>query len=156
GGDVYLGARGAAGEMGYSLIGALGPVVRAQGYGPLESFAAGPGIARRYVERLRAAGKTVSAAPGGDGRTRDTPEVTARAGGEPGGAGGAVGLGSWRGAAAMAGVARANAAALLDPEVIVRGGGGARAPERLLLEPVRRIVETLVPCPPKVVVSALG
>lgn len=156
GGDVYLGARGAAGEMGYSLIGALGPVVRAQGYGPLESFAAGPGIARRYVERLRAAGKTVSAAPGGDGKTRDTPEVTARAVAEAAEGGDPVALEIWRETAEMLGVALANAAALLDPEVIVLGGGVARAPERLLLEPVRRIVETLVPYPPKVVVSALG
>lgn len=46
-GQVCRGAHGAAGEIGYWLIGALGPIVRPAGYGPLETFAAGPGIARR-------------------------------------------------------------------------------------------------------------
>ncbi len=61
-GEVYAGARGAAGEIGYSLIGALGPIARASGYGPLEAFAAGPGIARRYVEQWKEAMSPAAAA----------------------------------------------------------------------------------------------
>ena len=66
-GEIHRGAHGAAGEIGYWLIGSLGPIARADGYGPLEAYAAGPGIAKRYIDRLREtpsfAGDSMRSAP---------------------------------------------------------------------------------------------
>lgn len=151
-GDVYQGARGSAGEIGYWLIGALGPIARSSGYGPLESFAAGPGIARRYVARLKARGgsSAVLDLAGGDMRN-----ITARLVAEGAMLGDSLALDVWRETAETLGVALANLCCLMDPEVLVLAGGVSRAPRELLLDPVRRIVETLVPYPPKIVLSQL-
>lgn len=152
-GEVYRGARGSAGEIGYWLIGALGPIARSSGYGPLESFAAGPGIARRYVARLKAhrGSSAVLDLAGGD-----MHKITARLVAEGAMLGDSLALDVWRETAEMLGVALANLCCLMDPEVLVVGGGVSRAPRELLLDPVRRIIETLVPYPPKVVTSPLG
>lgn len=152
-GEVYRGARGSAGEIGYWLIGSLGPVARPSGYGPLESFAAGPGIARRYVARMRARGhgSAVLDLAGGD-----VQGVTARLVAEGAALGDPLALEVWRETAEVVGVALANLCSLMDPEVLVVGGGVSRAPRTLFLDPVRQIIETLVPYPPRVVPSQLG
>ena len=152
-GEVYSGARGSAGEIGYWLIGSLGPIARPTGYGPFESFAAGPGIARRYVARLKARGhgSPVLDLAGGDARN-----ITARLVAEGALLGDPLALDVWRETADMVGVALANLCSLMDPEVLVVGGGVARAPRSLFLDPVCRIIETLVPFPPRVVPSQLG
>ncbi|HEY8531551.1 MAG TPA: ROK family transcriptional regulator [Limnochorda sp.] len=152
-GQVYRGAHGAAGEIGYWLIGALGPIARPAGYGPLETFAAGPGIACRFVARLRASGRSsmVLDLAGGNEEA-----VTARIVAEAAAMGDPLALDVWRETAEMVGVALANLCSLVDPEVLVVGGGVARAPKHLFLDPVRQIVETLVPYPPNVVASDLG
>src|SRR5699024_10556094 len=49
----------------------------------------------------------------------------------------------------------ANVATVLDPELIVLGGGIANA-GAALLEPVERVVRAAVPSPPRVVLSELG
>lgn len=144
-GEVYRGANGAAGEIGYWLIGALGPVHRSEGYGPLETFAAGPGIGRRFRQRLDEAGRLSS-----------DVAVTARDAAEAAAAGDALALEVWRETADVLGIALANLAALLNPETVVVGGGVARTPERFFLEPIRDIVNTLAPYPPQVVSWALG
>lgn len=53
------------------------------------------------------------------------------------------------------GMAVANLVALLDPELVVVGGGLSHA-EELLLEPVRRVVSRIVPNVPRLEISALG
>ncbi|OUM99111.1 MAG: hypothetical protein BAA04_06525 [Firmicutes bacterium ZCTH02-B6] len=152
-GEVYTGARGSAGEIGYWLIGALGPITRSAGYGPLETFAAGPGIARRYVARLKARGygSVVLDLAGGD-----VSKISARLVAEGAVLGDPLALDVWRETAEMLGVALANLCCLMDPEVLVLGGGVSRAPRELFLDPVQRIIETLVPYPPRVVPSHLG
>lgn len=152
-GGVYRGAHGAAGEIGYWLIGALGPIARAAGYGPLERFAAGPGIARRFVSRMRALGRSsvVWDLAGGKEET-----ITARMVAEGASLGDPLAMEVWRETAEMMGVALANLCSLVDPEVLVIGGGVARTPAHLFLDPIRQIIETLVPYPPKVVASELG
>lgn len=152
-GEVYVGARRSAGEIGYWLIGSLGPIARSSGYGPLETFAAGPGIARRYVARLKARGhgSVVLDLAGGDVR-----KITARLVAEGAVLGDPLALDVWRETSEMVGVALANLCCLMDPEVLVLGGGVSRAPRELFLDPVQRIIETLVPYPPRVVPSHLG
>lgn len=151
-GEVYAGARGAAGEIGYSLIGALGPIARASGYGPLEAFAAGPGIARRYVEQWKEAMSPAAAATD----SLNVDDITARSVALAARRGDKLAVRIWHETADAVGVALANACLLLDPEVVVLGGGVARAPEELFLERVRHVVETMVPYPPQVVTSELG
>jgi len=152
-GEVYRGAHGAAGEIGYWLIGALGPIARAEGYGPLETFAAGPGIARRFLARMRALGRPSMVLDLAGGREE---AITARLVAEAAAQGDPLAMEVWRETAEMVGIALANLCSLIDPEVLVIGGGVARAPEPLFLEPVRQIIETLVPYPPRVVPSELG
>lgn len=82
--------------------------------------------------------------------------VTARIVAEAAAMGDPLALDVWRETAEMVGVALANLCSLVDPEVLVVGGGVARAPKHLFLDPVRQIVETLVPYPPNVVASDLG
>src|SRR5690606_22152361 len=148
--EVYRGAHGAAGEIGYWLIGSLGHIRRSHGFGPLESFAAGPGIVRRALERWggRGPGAWPSGPAGSAGGEAGT--VTAEMVAQAAGRGDPVALAVWKETAEVMGVALANLCTLMDPEVLVIGGGVARAQESLLLEPVRRIVETLVPYPPRV------
>lgn len=153
-GEVYRGASGAAGEIGYWLVGALGPVIEPDGYGPLETFAAGPGIARRYQTRLKESGifeaSSVGSSPG------SCSELTARDAAVAAAAGDPVAVDVWRETVDTLGVALANLATLLNPEVIVVGGGVSMAPEQLFLEPLRDIVNTLAPYPPRIVASELG
>lgn len=146
-GQVYRGARGAAGEIGYWLIGSLGPVLRPKGYGPLERFAAGPGIARRY-RRLVEERNGENALP--------VEQVTARETAEAALEGDEDALLVWRETVDVLGVALANLASLVDPETIVIGGGVAGAPEELFLGPLREVITTLTPYPPRIVGWQLG
>lgn len=138
-GELYRGARGAAGEIGYWLIGTLGPVTRPEGYGPLETFAAGPGIARRYRERVEAADAVTA-----------TDVAEAAAAGDP------VAAAVLQETVDTLGVALSNLASLLDPEAIVIGGGVSNTPPHLFFHPLRDIVHTLTPYPPRIVASTLG
>lgn len=152
-GEVYRGANGAAGEIGYWLIGSLGPIVKPTGYGPLETFAAGPGIARRCKARLQAPGASRLVLDLVDGDEEAiTAEVVAQAAqmGDP------LALEVWHETVAVLGVALANLCSLIDPEKVIISGGVARAPKSLFLDPLRDIISTLVPFPPKVVGSQLG
>lgn len=52
-------------------------------------------------------------------------------------------------------IAIANLSVTFDPELIVLGGGVARSAD-LLVEPILRRIETVIPTPPKIVISSLG
>lgn len=152
-GDVYRGSHGAAGEIGYWLIGALGPVVKPEGYGPLETFAAGPGIAHRCRARLHApdASRLVLDLAGGD-----ADAITARTVARAAEMGDPLALEVWRETVAVLGVALANLCSLLNPEAVIIGGGVSRAPEGLFLNPLREAIATLVPYAPRIAGSELG
>jgi glucokinase len=115
GGRVVRGARGAAGEPGHMTIHADGPPCPGDcaGYGCLEVYVSGPALARDDLS----AANVVDAARAGD--------VGARAALERMGTDLGIGI--------------ANLLNLLDPDVVVVGGGlGSHAAE-LLLEPAERI-----------------
>ena len=171
GGRLYRGAHGAAGEIGYWLFENTESVSgRSEEYGFLESIAAGPGIERRALAAARAnptsllariaAGKGAAETASG---TQDTGHgesekrsctlaathvFAAAASGDP------AALEVVRETTDVLAVALANAAALLDPEVIVITGGVARAGE-LILAPIADAVSRIVPYPPRVVLSTL-
>ena len=150
-GRLFRGKRGAAGEISY-LLDVEEPEDDAPGRtptGPFERAAGGHAYAR-----LGAA-----AAAGPDGallreQAGDDP-VSARA----------VFAAAERGDAAAAAIVAeltarlargvANVATVVDPELIVLGGGIANA-GAALLDPVERAVRAAVPFPPRIVLSELG
>ncbi len=129
GGKLFRGKRGAAGEVGMMVTGTGGS--------DLERAADAGGL----VERFELAG-------GGEGRTAAEIFAAAASGAEP-----AV--------AVVAGVLDAiavgitNTVALLDPDMIVLGGGYAGAGTWLVTELGKR-VNGMLPGPPQLVLATLG
>ncbi len=152
-GRLVRGKRGAAGEISYLLDteapddDAPGPIPT----GPFERAAGGRAYARLGAEAARGpAGSLLRELAGGDPDAVSARTVFAAAAG-----------GDAAAAALVAELTRrlgrgvANLATVLDPELVVLGGGIANA-GRDLLEPVERVVRAAVPSPPRVVLSELG
>ena len=140
-GQLVRGAHGAAGEVAYlPLPGSVPPGQRAGhgkeqladeagGYGVLAALKASPtwpGTRPSTVAEL------FDQAAAGVTAAREIVEAEAR----------------------QLGLTIASACAVFDPELVVLGGGVGRNP--LLLPTVREMVESLVPFPPRVEISALG
>ena len=149
GGDVYRGAGGAAGEIGYLPI--FDDEAGRDGLGPFEYAAGGTAFAR-LGRRAAAAG--------------ESPALLELAGGDPGAIDAEVVFAAAdRGDMAarkildelLQRLARgiASAVTVLNPSTVIVGGGVSRAGERLL-EPLERRIANLVPVPPRVVLSTLG
>jgi predicted NBD/HSP70 family sugar kinase len=135
-GKLHRGAHGAAGEIAFLPL-IDGPLDQrdAQRRGPLESAASAAAVvraARRAGTRLRSARTVFAAAAAGDGRAR---EVVA-------------------GEADVVAHALASIVAVVDPELIVLGGGIGRAPG--FAEEVSARLADLSPIAPEVRPSALG
>jgi predicted NBD/HSP70 family sugar kinase len=140
-GQIRRGAHGAAGEICFLPFGA-DPYEKAnQVRGSFEEAAAGQAIVRRYADAARAAGR--------GGEPLDVPEIfaAAEAGDEP--ARRVIDEEGRLIAQAIVAVA-----SVLDPELVVLGGGiGARED---LLPPVRRWLARLMRNPVEVHTSVLG
>ena len=142
-GAVHLGARGAAGEVGWLPL-RVGAVDLANTVGgPLEDAASGPAILARLgwaIDDGRATALTheaslpdvFDAAVAGDALARELVDEEAR----------------------LLAFAIASVSAVLDPGLVVLGGGLGANPG--LLEPVRRHVAAMLPDPPEIVTSTLG
>ena len=148
GGDVYRGASGAAGEIGYL------PLVEddaGDGLGPFERAAGGTAFAR-LGRRAAVAGESrlLLELAGGDPDAIDAEIVFAAATGGDEAARAIL-------AELLERLARGIAAAvtLLNPSTLILGGGVSRAGASLL-EPLERRVRELVPVPPHVTLSSLG
>jgi predicted NBD/HSP70 family sugar kinase len=150
GGQLYRGATGAAGEIGYMPVAdpcSLPP----DGVGQFEHAAGGRAFARLGCLAARGAeGALLRELGGGDPTAVDAEVVFAAA---------------LRGDIAAQGIVDqlvrrlakgvAAAVALLNPSVVVVGGGLSRAGQ-VLLEPLEGAVQGLVPVAPRFVLSALG
>ena len=144
GGALYTGHNQAAGEIGY-----LPPSVEYLGrcydeFGALENLASGAGIAVRARQLLEKEGLPVPA----EGVSAEDVFIAARRGE------------AW--AQQVVGdtvdylsLAIAGVSALLNPEMVVLGGGVARSAD-LLIEPILERLQGVVPFVPRVVVSSLG
>jgi predicted NBD/HSP70 family sugar kinase len=135
-GKLHRGAHGAAGEIAFLPL-VDGPLDQrdARRRGPLESAASAAAVvraARGAGTRLRSARTVFAAAAAGDGRAR---EVVA-------------------GEADVVARALASIVAVVDPELIVLGGGIGRAPG--FAEKVSARLKNLSPIAPEVRPSALG
>lgn len=134
GGQLYRGEVGSAGEIGHVTIDENGPPCKCGSYGCLESMAGGPAIALRAQQAIRAGQATSLAA------IQPLESITARD----------VALAAQKGdklaqqlfaeAGRHIGVALASLANLLNPSLIIIGGGVAQA-GRLLLDPIRKTLE---------------
>jgi glucokinase len=135
----FRGAHGRAGELGHTVVEPDGPACACGGRGCLEAIASGAAIERAYADTGAADGasaREVAALA----RAHDPAARTV-----------------WNRAARALGIALADAVALLDPGLIVLGGGLAEAGADLL-EPVAAELAARVrlgPAPP-VVAAALG
>ena len=149
GGDVYRGAGGAAGEIGYLPI--FGDAGGRDGLGPFEHAAGGTAFAR-LGRRAAAAGESPALLElaGGDLDAIDAEVVFAAAARSDEAAKRIVDELLQRLARGIA-----SAVTILNPSTVIVGGGVSRAGERLR-EPLERLIADLVPVPPRVVLSSLG
>jgi glucokinase-like ROK family protein len=141
---IYRGFNQSAGEVGY-----LPPDVsylgrRYEGFGALESIASGSGVERRARQRLQelnlptpeqgpSAEEVFKAARQGEAWARRVVDETV----------------------SYLAFAVAVISAVLDPEVIVLGGGVARSAD-MLIEPILSELEGVIPVHPNLVPSSLG
>jgi glucokinase len=127
-GRPYRGAHGFAGEVGHMVVDPGGPPCTCGRRGCLERYASGSGLGR--LAREAALGGrlgTVVELAGGDPEAVRAEHVTrAAAEGDPGALEVLGELARWLA------LGIANLVAVLDPEVVVLGGGLAQAGERLL------------------------
>jgi predicted NBD/HSP70 family sugar kinase len=140
-GSLHRGASGLAGEIGYLPIGNVRPSGRGSARwheGALERSISSPAILELAKEA--GLGPITSAAAVID---------EARAGNEA--ALGVVATIAERLAYGVAAVA-----AVLDPELVVLGGGIGTGAGQLLIEPLRRVLTTISPLRPRMAVSDLG
>ncbi len=149
GGDVYRGAGGAAGEIGYLPI--FDDDGGRDGLGPFEHAAGGTAFAR-LGRRAAAAGESPALLElaGGDLDAIDAEVVFAAAARSDEAAKCIVDELLQRLARGIA-----SAVTILNPSTVIVGGGVSRAGERLR-EPLERLIADLVPVPPRVVLSSLG
>ena len=139
-GRLHRGAHHFAGEMGYICPGVEYLKEDYGLLGCLEALASGPGLLRRAREKL---GERLPA----NASARDVFEMAR--------AGDADAAALCEETATLIGIAVGNAVTVLDPEIVVFGGGLSREGEALLGR-VREVVYRMVPVRPEIVVSALG
>jgi predicted NBD/HSP70 family sugar kinase len=151
GGDVYRGAGGAAGEMGYLPVVDDDDDAGRNGLGPFE-HAAGATAFARLGRRAAVAGESraLLELAGGDLDAIDAEVVFAAADGGDEAAKRILDVLLGRLARGIA-----SAVTILNPSTVIVGGGLSRAGERLL-EPLERLMTALVPVPPRLVLSTLG
>ncbi len=135
-GQLYLGASGAAGEVGHMTIDINGPKCACGNTGCLETLASGKAMAREALRRIRAGAKS-SLVDMVDGKIES---ITAEKVGIAAGGGDVLSLDVIRQVSINLGIGMVNLVNIFNPEMIVVGGGVARMGE-LLLGTARRVVE---------------
>ncbi len=142
GGRLLLGRRGFAGEIGHAAIEPHGPPCKCGNTGCLEALASGPAIARAAAERVGRGEPSVMLSLAGGDPKRITAEIVAEAarGGD------SLAADVLQNAAFYIGVALVNLIHILEPELILIGGGVAHAGD-LLFDTIRSVVrQRAIPC----------
>lgn len=152
GGRLHRGANSMAGEIGHTLVAPNGPGCTCGRHGCLEAVASGPAIARS-VRAALAAGEHSSLA--------EVPpaSVTAREVAAAAQGGDALATRVMAQAGEYLGIAIANAVNLLNPEMVVIGGGVSRSGECLLGSARAAVARLAVPASVRalrIVPGALG
>ena len=159
GGRPFLGAHGRAGELGHVVVEPGGPPCACGARGCLEAIASAAAIERGYA--AAGGGRSGGEGAGGAVDEGDGAGADARASGREvaalAQAGDPVASEVWARAARALGAALAGAVALLDPDLVVVGGGLAEAGAQLL-DPVAAelAARSRLGPPPRVVAAELG
>jgi glucokinase len=147
-GKIYHGKNGAAGEGGHVPINYQGPLCGCGQRGCIEAYASGTALARRTRERLSATptGSIISSLVAGD-LEQVTPVIVAQAALQ----GDALALDLIRETGELLGIWLGSMISLLDPEIIVIGGGLTSIGE-LLFDSIRLTIpkHTINPFPDQV------
>lgn len=134
-GRLLLGAKGLAGEFGHQTLVPDGPLCGCGNRGCLEALGSGTAIARMAREAVaRGQGQKLLELAQGSVEALDARVVASAAR-----AGDAVAQDILRCAATYVGIGLANVVNILNPELIVLGGGVTRMGE-LLFDPVREVI----------------
>jgi glucokinase len=135
-GQLYRGALGAAAEIGHMTILPHGPLCGCGNRGCLEALASGTAIAREARERVSRGVTTLIADLAGGDLTKITAKLVDQAAKQ----GDVEAQGILDEAMLYLGVGMANLVNLLNPQVIVIGGGLTKMGDRLF-GPVRRTID---------------
>lgn len=127
-GDVYRGAHGVASEIGHTIVDPDGPQCSCGKQGCLESLASATAMVRAYMVKSPKSHVSITA--------RDVVRMARL--GDP------DALWAVRRVGEALGIGIANVFAVLDPQVIVIGGGVSKA-GKLLLEPAIQKARSLIP-----------
>src|SRR5581483_50987 len=135
--ELFVGAHGSAGEIGYLPLAADPFDARHRLRGPFEDEASGPALVQRAASRFdadppRTAREIFALAEAGNPVAAEIVTEESR----------------------LLATAVASVCAVLDPELVVLGGGIGS--NRLILPAVREAVRRLVPTPPRIERSRLG
>jgi len=134
-GQLYLGARGSAGEIGHMTVDEGGPVCGCGNTGCLEVLASGRALAREAVSRISQGEKSSLTEMAGDKVEDITSEQVAAAAAD----GDSLSLDVLSRAAHYLGVGMVNIVNAFNPEMIILGGGMAELGS-LYIEPAKRLV----------------
>jgi glucokinase-like ROK family protein len=143
GGILYRGTNQAAGEIGYMVPGIKYLNRRYEGFGALESLASGKGIAERaqiYLQKNKNGQYFADLSAEDVFRIARTDEPWAKQIVDE--------------TLNYLALAIANIACLLNPEMIILGGGVGRSAD-LLIEPILKRIEGVIPYVPRLVASPL-
>lgn len=137
-GRLYRGANGTAGEFGHVIVDPDGPPCHCGNRGCLEVLASGTAIARQARDAVAGGESTVlqslAARPG---------EITAESVAKAALAGDALASALYRRAGTRVGIFLSNLLALLNPAMIIVGGGVSKAGD-LLFRPLREAIAARV------------
>ena len=135
-GELYLGARGSAGEIGHMTVDEGGPICGCGNTGCLEVMASGRAVAREAIRRISQGEKSsLTEITGGMAESITTEQVAAAAAESD-----SLALDVFSHAAHYLGVGLVNIVNIFNPEMIILGGGMAEL-DSLYVEPARKMVK---------------
>lgn len=138
-GKLYFGKEGFAGEIGHQTIELYGPKCGCGNYGCLEALASGPNLTSQAIRLVKQGATTIMRDLVDNDLNKISPEVVAEAARR----GDSIAKEIWGKEAFYLGTGIANLLVILNPEMIIIGGGIAKAAD-LLLEGIRQILHRRV------------
>ncbi|MBE0479246.1 ROK family protein [Candidatus Aerophobetes bacterium] len=132
-GKLHFGSKGFAGEIGHQTISMDGPKCGCGNYGCFEALASGSNIASQAIRFIKQGRSTMIRDLVEGDLNRITPEVVAKAARQ----GDEVAREIWEKEACYVGIGIANLVVSLDPEMVIIGGGIAKAAD-LLFEGIKK------------------
>ncbi len=136
---LHLGIGGAGGELGHVIVDLYGDACGCGSRGCVESYASGPAIAAMGMKAVVQGLTTSLAEMCGDDLNKITPELVCQAAL----AGDAIAKDIYERAGRYIGIGVSSIITVLNPRRVVFGGGVAAAGE-LILDPIRRTVQSRV------------